>query len=759
MQQSNSDPISGQKGDHHQLNKLALLERRINPAGQHPFDIPRDLPTIRRLGSVENSGPCVQSSHSKQFYSQSDSELEVRTPLGHLEGGHPNKKRKLEEQVDGQTHQRLEVGNGATGSAERPGSSRPADCPVASPFLGDKVSGGRLAPKSTSKLAPKGQKNINQYFPLVDGNSRDSDPYQHRQPAFDVVELHDDDEGSGQVGENSGVLRTLLEQHRKALMDKEMAWREKQSEVDTLQHQLNSCTKREASLSKELEELQRSYRELEQAYEAQVKKSQERDEVVKREVCRLCRALAEAEGELTRIKVAATSSRLGSLTLQRTGPMGLSEMWEDGQVFQELARKRLAIETQKEEIEAARKVIKRQMQPPPRASGPASTPTRQPRHSGGGSGNSQDDKSPPPGAEGPIGQDKRNNDNAHNVDCVSRDEILKARLACLKREEELLNREEERLTLEKYRLVRLVKLLRDEDTSRFNEHAVLNRRYVLMNMLGKGGFSEVYKAYDVQEMTVVACKIHQLNSQWNDFKKQSYVKYAIREYEIHKQLRHPHIVSLRDIFEIDNNTFATVLELCEGKDLDSHLREHQVLPEREARAILSQIFSGLAYLNQPGHRVIHYDLKPANILFNKLGEVKITDFGLSKVVGEGQTLGMELTSPGAGTYWYLPPECFDISQSSLPKISNKVDVWSAGVILYQMLYGRRPFGEGMAQEQILQDRVMLNARQVDFPSKPAVSAEAKEFIRKCLTYKQVDRWDVLTAAADSYLTLKRGKDG
>lgn len=128
-----------------------------------------------------------------------------------------------------------------------------------------------------------------------------------------------------------------------------------------------------------------------------------------------------------------------------------------------------------------------------------------------------------------------------------------------------------------------------------------------------------------------------------------------------------------------------------------------MLPEKEARTIVTQVLSGLQYLNTKPHSVIHYDLKPANILFDGVGEVKLTDFGLSKVVDDGQTMGMELTSQGAGTYWYLPPECFEVRRT--PLISNKVDVWSVGVILYQMLLGRRPFGHDQSQEQILRNEV------------------------------------------------------
>lgn len=203
------------------------------------------------------------------------------------------------------------------------------------------------------------------------------------------------------------------------------------------------------------------------------------------------------------------------------------------------------------------------------------------------------------------------------------------------------------------------------------------------------------------------------------------------------------------------------------------------------------------------------------------GRVKITDFGLSKIVEDPSgSMGVELTSQGAGTYWYLPPECFETGLT--PRISSKVDVWSAGVIFFQMLYGRRPFGhnisqvrrvaeqagrsgalEGesrmdrsacpcivallqcvgtvfsdldaalcvhsvlvsssnsLSQEKILREETILrSAKTVEFPPKPAVSAEAKAFIRRCLTYSQSERPDVATAAEDPYLSyLKLPKLG
>ncbi|CAI0541509.1 unnamed protein product [Linum tenue] len=423
-------------------------------------------------------------------------------------------------------------------------------------------------------------------------------------------------------------------------------------------------------------------------------------------------SVSKAERQEARMKVRQDSLRLGNVGVIRTGTI-ISETWEDGQMLKDLnAHMKQLLET-KEAVDRQRKSLKKR----------------------------QSDKGEAADAES----------GTHEEDLLIQDEILKSRLASIKREEEAMLRERDRYELEKARLIREMKRIRDEDGSRFNNFQILNNRYALLNLLGKGGFSEVYKAFDLVEHRYVACKLHGLNAQWSEDKKQSYVRHAIREYNIHKTLVHNHIVRLWDIFEIDQNTFCTVLEYCSGKDLDAVLKATPTLPEKEARIIIVQIFQGLLYLNKRAQKIIHYDLKPGNVLFDEFGAAKVTDFGLSKIVEDNVgSQGMELTSQGAGTYWYLPPECFELNKT--PLISSKVDVWSAGVLLYQMLFGRRPFGHDQSQERILREDTIIKARRVEFPNKPTVSNEVKEFIRRCLTYDQTDRPDVLSAAQDPYLT-------
>ena len=117
--------------------------------------------------------------------------------------------------------------------------------------------------------------------------------------------------------------------------------------------------------------------------------------------------------------------------------------------------------------------------------------------------------------------------------------------------------------------------------------------------------------------------------------------------------------------------------------------------------------------------------------------VKLTDFGLAKVLNRSDR-EMELTSQGAGTYWYLPPECFVVGQTP-PMISTAVDIWSAGVVFFQLLFGARPFGDSMSQERLVKTCTILHASEVRFPDSPRVSDHAKALIVNCLQHNAKNR--------------------
>jgi len=319
-------------------------------------------------------------------------------------------------------------------------------------------------------------------------------------------------------------------------------------------------------------------------------------------------------------------------------------------------------------------------------------------------------------------------------------EVYSLQTAHIRRKQSEFEQTFKQLKLMKQQHIKFIKMMNSEKKSSY-QGKLLNDRYLCTALIGRGGFSEVWKAYDLECHRNVACKIHALNEKWTDRKKENFARHATREAQIQKNLCHPRIVQLYDVFEIDVNTFCTVLELCEGMDLDEYLNANCPLTEREARSIIIQLFEALMYLTQQNQPIIHYDLKPGNILYNA-GLIKITDFGLSKIMQKDQ-FEMELTSQGAGTYWYLPPECFIRSQNP-PMIGTGVDMWSGGCILYEMLYGRRPFGHNMSQEKIMREGTLLRAQEVQFPVTPKVSEEAKDLILKCLSRNHKDRPDPLT---------------
>uniref|UniRef100_A0AAY4CCG7 Protein kinase domain-containing protein n=1 Tax=Denticeps clupeoides TaxID=299321 RepID=A0AAY4CCG7_9TELE len=400
--------------------------------------------------------------------------------------------------------------------------------------------------------------------------------------------------------------------------------------------------------------------------------------------------------------------RLGHFTTVRHGAP-FTKQWTDGYAFQNLVKHQERINQQREDIERQRKLLTKR-KPPSASSAQIPTSNSEPKQRKAKTVNgSESDPLLKPSLPQLLTV----------AEYHEQEEISKLRLGHLKKEEAEIQAELEHL--ERHRLLIIYFFIRNISCT----------------------------AFDMFEQRYVAVKIHQLNKNWREEKKENYHEHACREYRIHKQLDHPRIVKLFDYFSLDTDTFCTVLEYCEGNDLNFYMKQHKLVSEKEARSIVMQIVNALRYLNQIRPPIIHYDLKPGNILLvdgTACGEIKITDFGLSKIMDDENygVDGIDLTSQGAGTYWYLPPECFVIGKEP-PKISSNVDVWSVGVIFFQCLYGRKPFGHNQSQQDILQENTILKATEVQFPVKPVASNEAKAFIRRCLAYRKEDR------VHDSYL--------
>ena len=415
---------------------------------------------------------------------------------------------------------------------------------------------------------------------------------------------------------------------------------------------------------------------------------------------------------------------LGKFGIQRFSHGQILDYWEDGTKIIELKKNLENIKLQKEELDKQRKRL-------------SSNKNR----------------------KNQVEENSNNLISTNNISEIDDSKgLLYFKMMQLQKEEAELKETKNKLEIEKSILIHEINLYNQESKCSFAQNKegwpLLGGRYQIVSLLGKGGYSEVYKAYDLENHIYVACKLHQLNQNWKEEVKDNYIKHTVRENQIHQEINHSKIVRHFDTIEIDNNSFCTVLEYCSGPDLATYLQRNRFIQEKEARIIITQILEGLEYLNKLPNKIIHYDLKPENIIFNNM-EVKISDFGLAKIV-ESNTDKVQLTSQGVGTYWYLPPECFE--EKNKVDISSKVDIWSVGVILYEMFFRKKPFGQNYTQDKLLKDRVMQNAKVVDFPNKPNISEECKDFIRKCLAYHPEDRYDVFQALESPFIKQEKGKD-
>lgn len=210
---------------------------------------------------------------------------------------------------------------------------------------------------------------------------------------------------------------------------------------------------------------------------------------------------------------------------------------------------------------------------------------------------------------------------------------------------------------------------------------LLNNRYRIVEILGKGGMGSVYRAIDENLGVEVAVKD-------NFFTTDEYARQFRREATIMANLRHPNLPRVTDHFVISGQGQYLVMDFIEGEDLRQRMERVGVLPEEEVITIGAAVCDALGYLGSRNPPVIHRDLKPGNVKITPLGEIYLVDFGLAKTMHDVHTTA---TGARAMTPGYSPPE-----QYGTARTDQRSDIYSLGATLYAALTGTIP-EDGLAR--------------------------------------------------------------
>ena len=228
---------------------------------------------------------------------------------------------------------------------------------------------------------------------------------------------------------------------------------------------------------------------------------------------------------------------------------------------------------------------------------------------------------------------------------------------------------------------------------------LLDNRYEILEKIGSGGMADVYKARCHRLNRLVAIKILKEDlSQDAEFRRRFHA-----ESQAVAMLSHPNIVSVYDVSRSDNIDYI-VMELIEGITLKQYMERRGRLNWRESLHFITQIMKGLSHAHSRG--IIHRDIKPQNIMVLRDGSVKVADFGIACLANSANTL----TQEALGSVHYMSPE-----QARGDRTDARSDIYSAGVVLYEMLTGRLPFEGDNAVSVAIQhlSSVPLSPREIN----------------------------------------------
>ncbi|MHB0875013.1 MAG: protein kinase domain-containing protein [Anaerolineae bacterium] len=267
---------------------------------------------------------------------------------------------------------------------------------------------------------------------------------------------------------------------------------------------------------------------------------------------------------------------------------------------------------------------------------------------------------------------------------------------------------------------------------------ILRDRYRLERLVGRGGTAEVYVATDMRRQVDVAVKVLREDLAEDP----EFVERFLREAEALARLDHPYIVRFYS-FERDGGTAFIVMDYVPGTTLRAHLLEAgRPLPLSECTAILRQVGAALHYAHALGY--VHRDIKPANVMLRSDGAALLSDFGIARAA-EGATI----TLGPLGTPAYMSPE-----QIAGREVGPGTDIYSLGVVLFEMVTGRRPFvgdtGAGNTTVERVRDEHLTMPPPDPHRFCPTLPAEAAAVIWRALAKDPAARWPDVTSMAEAW---------
>ncbi|MCK4549014.1 MAG: serine/threonine protein kinase, partial [Candidatus Krumholzibacteria bacterium] len=260
--------------------------------------------------------------------------------------------------------------------------------------------------------------------------------------------------------------------------------------------------------------------------------------------------------------------------------------------------------------------------------------------------------------------------------------------------------------------------------------------YRILDKIGEGGMGVVYRAEDINLRRTVALKFLSSSSVMHGSTRERIMKEA----RAAASLDHQNICAIHEVEELDEKLFI-VMAYCEGRTLGTLIRDEKPGLEKSL-SILIQIADGLCAAHEAG--IIHRDIKPANVIVSDKGKVKIMDFGLAKL-SSAETKSM--TMAGAGTLAYMSPE-----QVRGDHIDPRSDIWSLGVLMYQMLTGQRPF-EGDYEASVLYN--IVNEPHVPaLKVVPDIPPQIGAIIERALQKSPADRYGSMEEMHNDLVKLR-----